>query len=199
MALWPDRLKMDDNKKYLKWRLGEYAEYIPRLSESDQEVYDLAVRKMGRQKEVAAWMGMTQGAVSSRLSKILKRVKFLKMLDSFDLSGMDEDLVDLLDTLEIEIVRNMVETTCQEETARRVNRLFGLSGKDAMNQIKVRYRFHQAWEKLTARRTRKYRKYAMLLGFIQDNLYMLHEVKNPYFEKGFIYEHEGIKAVLQDQ
>ena len=79
----------------------------PRLSEFDQQVYDLAVKKKFRQSEIARIVGITQGAVSSRLSRMLKRLKFLETLDTFNLSRIDEELTGLLDPMEREILKNL--------------------------------------------------------------------------------------------
>ena len=171
-------------------RLEVYSQYVDKLPETDREFYYYAVRKRFKQKAIAKIMGVTQGAVSSRLSKIMKRVKFLEVMSSFDLEKIDEDLGDILDPFEREILKQLAETTCQEDTARRVNVMFNTSGKKVMNQVKIRHRFQKAWAKLVEAKNENIKKYVTLFGFIQENLYMMHEVKLPQFERQIVHGHE---------
>jgi len=167
--------------------LEEYpSQYIYRLSEMDQKVYNYIVVKKCPQKDVAKFLGITQGAVSSRLNKILRRLQFMQTMSPFDLDQIEEDLKGILTPLERAVLKSLAETTCQQETALRVNNLFNLEGKKALNQIKARYKFQMAWSKVIGQKNPKYEKYVRLFKYIQDNLYMLHDLKLPQFERGAV-------------
>jgi len=168
----------------LRERLLEYFQYVERLPELDQGIYDLVIQKRYKQRAVADIYGMTQGAVSSRLKRMTRRLRYLEGLSYFDLSMIDQDLQDVFDPMEREILHSMATTTCQEETARRLNRVFNLKGDNVLTQVKVRHRFIKAWNKLMSMSESKYQKYIALFGFVWANLYVLHEIKTPQFERG---------------
>lgn len=153
-------------------------EYLKKLPKIEQDLYFYYAMKNMNQKEIAKIMGVTQGAISSRLSRLAKRVKFLQRLEEFDLNNFEEKL-SLFDAFEIELLRGMLETTCQSETARRLNQLYNLDGasKDSMNQVKVRHRF----EKILSKMQKIEHPYYKLFLFIKNNLYMLHQIKLPHF------------------
>ena len=155
--------------------LKSYSSYVNRLPLTERQIYDYYVVRGMNQKEIAKILNMTQGGISSRVKRLLRRIDFLKRLEVYDILSIDQDLSSLFNIFEIELLKGMLETTNQSETARRLNVLFNLQGNRAMNQIKVRYRFNKYLEKL------KDTKYYDLFMLIYNNLYMLHEVKLPHF------------------
>lgn len=172
--------------KSLTDQLADYMPYVEGLPELDQDIYELAVEKRYKQKIIASMKGITQGAVSSRLKRILRRLMYLESLSHFNLTEMRSELQEVLDPMEMEIVTSMAETTCQEETARRLNRMFNLAGDNALTQVKVRHRFRKAWDKVMEKGAENpmCQKYSVLFGFVQDNLYVLYELKHPHFARG---------------
>jgi predicted transcriptional regulator len=184
MAVRKIDFMVENQSSRLREKLKEYSQYAYRLSEYEQKVYEYIIIKGYRQEDAAKILSITQGAVSSKLSRILERLKFLKIICAFDLTKIDEDLKDILNPIERETLRALAETTCQSETAKRMNLMFNLSGKKAMTQVKIRHKFHKAWDKLRRENKQSYRPYVTLFGYIQDNLYTMHEVKLPQFERG---------------
>jgi hypothetical protein len=164
----------------------ENPDFVNRLPRMEQELCNLYIVKSFDQKNIAQLYGITQGAVSSRLKRITERLQFMKQISlNFDITQFDQTLSPLFNPFEIELLRSMLETTCQSETARRLNVLFNLTKKsnskkyNSMNQVKVRYRFEKCLNEL-----KKYHHpYYELFKMIKQNLYLLYEVKLPHFSR----------------
>ena len=185
-----------DAIKYQDMKLStiSFEEIEPFLNKLPPREIDLLTlyRKFGKnQKDIARMFSVTQGAVSSRLKRALDRLKFLRDLPKIS----DEDIENSLGQgkdpifsgLEIEIIKCMKETTCQSRTAEIINKKFGyVTEKDRMTQVKIRHRFEKCLSKLAVLQVTypKYAKYYQLLLLIKGNLYKLHEVKLPHFDRG---------------
>ena len=139
-----------------------------------------------KQKEIAEFFNVSQGAVSHRLSRAKKRLRFLRDMPKLDDKILLSHLNDHFSELEVDIIFNMVKTTCQSRTAEIVNGSYKLSGKDKMTQVKVRHKFDKAIERLhkVSEENEKCRMVLDLLVYIKNNPYMLHEVLLPHFDKG---------------
>jgi predicted transcriptional regulator len=163
----------------------EHEKYIHRLPEFEQTLIACYMRHMG-QKEMALALGCTQGAVSSRLRRAMRRLSFMKRLDNFNLQNLEEILGKALpDPIDLEIIKGMIQTTSQSQTAVIVNSILELSGPEKMNQVKVRHRYVKCLEKLKVLKQTepKYEHYYILLEFVKNNLYTLSEVKHPRFNR----------------
>lgn len=169
----------------LAWIIERSPEYFQKLPNKEQDLYNLYVIKKMRQKDIADLWGVTQGSISSRLRRIEERFCFLDKLKLFDTSQIDQDLSKIFNPFEIELLKGMMKTTCQTETARRLNTLFGLSDEskdrsgNRMTQVKVRHQFEKCLEKLKT----ESQIYHSLFSLIKQNLYILHEVKLPHFSR----------------
>ena len=145
-------------------------------------------RKYGKnQKDIARMFSVTQGAVSSRLKRAIARLKFIRDLPKITDQDIEEALSGVFDPIEIEIIKCMKETTCQSKTAVLINARFELvDEKQRMTQVKVRHRFEKCLNKLSILKdgSAKYRQYYDLLMMIKKNLYKLHEVVLPHFDRG---------------
>jgi hypothetical protein len=162
----------------------EHEKYIPRLPEFERTLIDCYMHHMG-QKEIGLALGCTQGAISSRLRRAMRRLSFMKRLDNFNLVNFEKDLNTFFDPIDLEIIKGMIQTTSQSQTALIVNSTLGLSDSEKMNQIKVRHRYIRCLEKLKNLKQTdpKYEHYYILLEFIKNNLYTLSEVKHPHFNR----------------
>ena len=149
-------------------------DFLKKLPGFEQELYFYRAEKKMPQKEIAKIMGVTQGAISSRLSRLVRRIQFMQRLQEYDLSNFEQVLSPLFSPFEIDILKGMLETTCQSETARRLNELY----KDSsMNQVKVRYRFEKCMDKMRE----AHHPYLNLFLFIKKNLYMIYDLRLPHF------------------
>ena len=162
----------------LRTIIEENPGYLSKMPKAEQDLYFYLIVRKITQKEIAPLLGITQGAVSSRLSRLKKRLEFLQELEKFNLENFEANLF-LFDAFEVELLRGMLETTCQSETARRLNNIYGIGeqSKTKMTQVKVRHRF----EKLLFKMKEAKHPYYELFLLVKNNLYMLHEVKLPHF------------------
>lgn len=160
---------------------------LDRLPQREVDLIELYCHHGKNQKDIAKMFGVTQGAVSSRLSRAKKRLRFIRDLPKISSEEIERDLGDLFDDMEIEIIKGMMKTTCQSRTADIINQKFDLKDeKKRMTQVKVRHRFEKCMTQLELFMGAKpeLQRYLELLKFIKKNLYKLHEVKLPHFDRG---------------
>lgn len=161
--------------------------FLDRLPKRELDLINLYRRAGKNQKDIAKIFGVTQGAISSRLKRAHQRLQFLRDLPKITEEEIDQGLAPYFDPLEMEIIKAMVRTTCQSETAKIVNTRFSIvDEKKRMTQVKVRHRFEKCISKLEelSKSKSELRKFHDLLVFIRKNPYMLHEVKLPHFDRG---------------
>jgi len=165
----------------------EIKPFLNRLPPREYDLVELYYVERKNQKDIAKMFGVTQGAVSSRLSRAKKRLIFLRDLPKISNEEIDERLKDLFDTTELEIIKFMMETTCQSKTAQLINTKFAIKDeKKMMTQVKVRHRFEKCLTRLKEemKTEPELKKYYLLLKFIKENLYLMHEVILPHFTRG---------------
>ncbi len=174
----------------LKSSLITYEEIRPflyRLPPREIDLIELYYNERKNQKDIAKIFGVTQGAISSRLTRAKKRLRFLKDLPKISDEEIDGCLCKYFDRLELEIIKFMMLTTCQSKTAQLINKKFNLvDAKKKMTQVKVRHRFEKCLCRLKEemKKDPEIKKYHKLLEYIKKNLYKLHEVKLPHFDRG---------------
>jgi predicted transcriptional regulator len=166
-----------------------YEDFKPFLNKLPEKEIDLIVMYYylnKKQKEIAEIFGVTQGAISHRLSRASKRLKFLR-----DMPKLPDDIFLILkphfNEFEIDLINIMIDTTCQSKTAKILNEKYKFSGNDKMTQVKIRHKFERSIGKLRKiKKTNKNLSICIkLLEYIQSNLYMLHEVVLPHFDRGY--------------
>jgi len=160
--------------------------FIAQLPDREKDLIDLYYREHKNQKDIAKMFGVTQGAVSSRLIRAKSRLKFLRKMPKITSEDIDRDL-QIFGDLERDIIKTMMETTCQSKTAIILNKRYvWQSEKQKMTQVKVRHRFLKCLENLKNLRKEKkeFDKYYRLLDYLKKNPYKLHEVKLPHFDRG---------------
>lgn len=182
-----------DAIKYDELRIGNmsFEDIEPFLHKLPPREIDLVTlyRKYGKnQKDIAKMFSVTQGAISSRLRRAADRLQFLRDLPKITDMEIEMHLSPVFDDpLEIEIIKYMKDTTCQSRTAVLINEKFNLiEEKERMTQVKVRHRFEKCLAHLSLLKETdsKYLRFFTLLSFIKKNLYKLHEVKLPHFDRG---------------
>lgn len=161
--------------------------FLNRLPPREYDLIELYCVYRKNQKDIAKMFGVTQGAISSRLSRAKKRLIFLRDLPKITEEEIDQDLSKLFEETELEIIKFMMQTTCQSKTAQLLNEKFNYSDeKKKMTQVKVRHRFEKCLNKLDeeSKSHLEFKKYFHLLKYIKKNLYLLHEVLLPHFSRG---------------
>jgi transcriptional regulator with XRE-family HTH domain len=168
-----------DRKDQVRHIIESKPEYLNKIPRTEREIYDLFVIQKMKQEDIARITGMTQGAVSIRLNKMYHRLLFLQEIDKYipvDYSKLSPFFTEF----EIKLLELMLTTTCQSETAERLNEIYGLKGlQRKMNQVKVRYRFRRYLTILKKNSS----EYYPLFKLVEDNLYQLHEVRLPHFHR----------------
>jgi hypothetical protein len=152
-------------------------DFIKKLPQIERDIYYYYCTRKIKQQDIRKIIKISQGGISHRVSRILKRVQILEELKDFNLEEALNDLNKIFNPFEIELLRGIFETTCQSETARRLNVLFNLKGEKKMSQIKVKYRFERYLDIMKETPHFKY------FNLIKDNLYSLHEVSLPHFDR----------------
>jgi predicted DNA-binding protein YlxM (UPF0122 family) len=184
------RFSSEDNSFYQldgeSFKFEDFLPYISKLPQREIDLIEMYFRKEKKQKEIADFFGVTQGAISHRIKRAKKRLLFLR-----DMPKINEDIKDILidhfEEFEIDLIILMVDTTCQSKTAEILNDKYGLEGKNMMTQVKIRHKFYQYLKKLDSikKGDKRLEDCYKLIMYIKDNLYMLHEVILPHFDKGF--------------
>jgi predicted transcriptional regulator len=160
--------------------------FLTKLPDREIDLIELYYKYRKNQKDIARMFGVTQGAVSSRLSRARTRLEFLRDMPKISEEDLDNNLKELFSDLEIEIIKCMIQTTCQSKTASIVNDRFNLlDDKQRMTQVKVRHRFEKCINQLEeiSKNNSDMKIYYDLLKYIKKNLYKLHEVKLPHFDR----------------
>jgi len=165
----------------------EIRPFLYRLPPREIDLIELYYTEHKNQKDIAKIFGVTQGAISSRLTRAKKRLKFLRNLPKITDDEIDGQLGPFFEPLELEIIKYMMKTTCQSKTAQLINEKFSFTEeKKKMTQVKVRHRFEKCLIKIKSEMEEKtdLKKFHTLLSIIKNNLYLLHEVKLPHFDRG---------------
>lgn len=168
------------------FRFEDFQPFLARIPKREVDLIEMYYREDKKQKEIADFFGVTQGAISHRLSRARKRLKFLR-----DMPKLVDDPGCILDGHFDEFERDlfvfMIETTCQSKTAILLNEKYAFKGKEQMTQIKVRHKFDRYIDRLKRlKRTNPELSGCFELArYIKKNLYMLHEVILPHFDRGY--------------
>lgn len=119
-----------------------------------------------KQTDIAVIFGVSQPTVCYRLQRATARIQFQLSLPDIDPKVMHKDLKGFLaDPLDVEIMKQMFETTCQSEVASNLNVSQGL----------VRHRFIRSIKKMKENMTMHV--YAKTFELISKNLNILREVQ----------------------
>lgn len=146
---------------------------LDRIPKREADLLYLYFIEKKRQADIAAIFDVTQAAVSYRLDRGLKRIKFLLDLPHVTVEGMQEDLPKVpFKEIDVDILVGMWETTCQSEVANRLG----------LTQGRVRHRFFKAVKVLddAAQRERAFMPYHQVFSAISKKKFnILREVKLP--------------------
>jgi DNA-directed RNA polymerase specialized sigma24 family protein len=167
---------------------------LERIPEREADIIELYFLMGKRQADIAIIFGMTQAAVSYRLARGIKRIKFLLEIPEVTLEQMKADLSEIfvsrpgsergagasktLDGVHIDvmILLHMWQTTCQSVVAQQLS----------LTQGRVRHRFFKAVEKLkeAAAVNPKFEPYSEIFSKISaKNFNILKEVQLPQWSK----------------
>lgn len=166
--------------------LRDFQPYLHMLPEKEQDLLYMYHSIDKKQKEIANFFNVSQGAISHRLTRAKVRLKFIRDMPKISDEELLLKLKEHISDMDLRIVYHMVHTTCQSATAVRVSDELGLKGKERLTQVKVRHKFFKARDlalKLSESDPSFELIYKLLLC-ISENPYMLWEVKLPHFDRG---------------
>jgi predicted DNA-binding protein YlxM (UPF0122 family) len=186
-------LNSSSDRKLFKF--DDFDPFIQKLPQREIDLIEMYYKEDKKQKEIAEFFGVTQGAISHRLSRAEKRLDFLKKMPKLTGGDLKYIVQKYFSVFEIDLLNFMIQTTCQSKTAELLNKKYKFQGKSMMTQIKVRHKFDRYIDKMKKlKRTHKELGDCYKLAqYIKNNLYMLHEVILPHFDKG--YRHRYINKI----
>lgn len=163
----------------------EYYDLIQRLPDIERTILYLYYSKKIGQGDIAKIIGMTQGAISYKLTRIKERLVYLRELEKVDFNKFFKDVSEIVkDPFDIIVLKCLIKTSCQTETALMLNDKYHLKGKKKLNQIKVKHKIERLNSSLKKLRYKKdYREHYKTIKKIKDNLYMLHEIRYNRFDR----------------
>lgn len=170
-----DELELTDEElAYLKGQdfHSRVEPLLERIPEREADIIYLYFLHAKRQLDIAEIFNMTQAAVSYRLARGIKRIKFLLEIPQVTEAQLREDLPKVFQDIDVDILVGMWQTTCQSEVAHRLG----------LTQGRVRHRFFTAVEKLQelALEDSTYEPYSDLFTKISSKRFtILWEVKLP--------------------
>jgi DNA-directed RNA polymerase specialized sigma24 family protein len=151
----------DDLKMMEKVRL--MLDLLPPVEADFVEMYFF---KHIKQTDIASIFNVSQPTVCYRLYRAIDRIKFLLILPKVDTIKMRSDLSQFMsDPMDIDIMMHMYETTCQSESAKRLNVSQGL----------VRHRFIRSIKKM--QNFESMQLYFGIFSMIASNLNIMREVR----------------------
>lgn len=126
----------DDQIKQLHFDAIE--PYLKRIPEREADLIQLYHQDKMKQEQIAKLFGITQAAVSYRLHRGIKRIRFLRTIPELEKDEFEEDFKDKFNEQDRQILWLMYETTCQSEIAKQLN----------LTQGRVRHRFFRSLDKI---------------------------------------------------
>lgn len=156
---------------------GDYesriAPLLDRIPEREADLIYLYFIEKKRQADIATIFGVTQAAISYRLDRGIKRLKFLLAIPQVSKEDLESDLPSVFaQKIDVDILIGMWATTCQSEVASNLG----------LTQGRVRHRFFKAVKTLeeAALRDERYEPYQKIFSAIASKKFnILREVKLP--------------------
>ena len=166
--------------------LEDISPFLHRLPAKEQDLVDLYYFRRKRQKDIAKMFNISQGAVSHRLARARKRLRFLKDMPKVEDRVLMQKLKTAFPPMDTDIVYHMTKTTCQSLVAKIINEKYKLGEDSLLTQVKVRHKFFKAIDKLKELGVSDpiYDRIYLLTEHIRKGSYLLHEVKLPHFDRG---------------
>jgi len=166
---------MSEEMKAQVDKIKSFLDMIPRREADFVELYYFQHMK---QTDIANLFCVTQPTVCYRLQRASARIKFLVELPDLTIEQIQNDLEEVLvDPLDVKIMVQMYQTTCQSEVAKNLSVSQGL----------VRHRFIRSIKRLGFD---GYDELVAVYKKISENLNILREVQRPSLsETSFIVLH----------
>lgn len=196
--------EIDRKALFDKEKLDTIRKYLEEIPDREADLISLYYEQKMKQEQIARLFGITQAAVSYRLARGLKRIRFLMTIPELDKEEFELDLGPKFIEQDLEILWRMYKTTCQSEIAKQMG----------LTQGRVRHRFFRALNRikeLIAEEVKEKQAYAHMLvkqgknqelideaeadlkGCIENNKYSKYwKVYFSISDKHFVIRHEVI-------
>src|SRR5271157_3810148 len=151
---------------------GRIAPLLDRIPKREADLIYLYFIQKKRQADIAVIFNVTQAAISYRLDRGLKRIKFLLSIPQVTEEDIRRDLPDIFKPIDVDILLGMWSTTCQSQVAEDLG----------LTQGRVRHRFFKAVRVLkeAAESNEKFVPYEKVFSAIANkNFNLLREVCLP--------------------
>lgn len=146
--------------------INKVRQIMESLPSREADFVELYYFRRLKQTDIAAIFRVSQPTVCYRLQRATSRIQYLLQLPSITSEELRVRMVDFLpDSLDVEIMVLMFETTCQSEVAKRMGVSQGL----------VRHRFIRSIDKM--KNVSGMEKYVRLFNIVSQNLNILREVR----------------------
>jgi DNA-directed RNA polymerase specialized sigma24 family protein len=145
---------------------------LDRIPKREADLIFLYHIQKKRQADIAAIFNVTQAAISYRLDRGLKRIKFLRSIPQVTEDDIRRDLLEIFKQIDVDILIGMWSTTCQSQVAENLG----------LTQGRVRHRFFKAVRVLkeAAELNEKFVPYEKIFSAIANkNFNLLREVILP--------------------
>lgn len=151
---------------------GRIAPLLDRIPKREADLIYLYFIQKKRQADIAIIFNVTQAAISYRLDRGLKRIKFLLSIPQITEEDIRRDLPEIFKEIDVNILVGMWSTTCQSQVAENLG----------LTQGRVRHRFFKAVRVLkeSSDRDEKFAPYYKVFSAISGKKFnILREVKLP--------------------
>lgn len=148
------------------------APLLDRIPQREADLIYLYFVEKKRQADIAVIFNVTQAAISYRLDRGLKRIKFLLSIPQIHEEDIRRDLPEIFKPIDVDILVGMWKTTCQSEVANQLK----------LTQGRVRHRFFKAVKVLkeASDGSAKFSPYHKVFSAISGKKFnILREVKLP--------------------
>lgn len=148
------------------------APLLDRIPQREADLIYLYFVEKKRQADIAIIFGVTQAAISYRLDRGLKRIKFLLSIPQIQEEDLRRDLPEVFKAIDVDILVGMWQTTCQSEVANQLR----------LTQGRVRHRFFKAvkvLQEVSAKDSRYLPYYKVFSAISGKRFNILREVKLP--------------------
>ena len=148
------------------------APLLDRIPQREADLIFLYFVEKKRQADIAIIFNVTQAAISYRLDRGLKRIKFLLSIPQIQEEDIRRDLPEIFKAIDVDILVGMWKTTCQSEVANQLK----------LTQGRVRHRFFKAVKVLAeaSGKSSKFEPYHKVFSAISGKKFnILREVKLP--------------------
>lgn len=150
----------EESESYLE----DIRKVLPMIPPREADFVELYYFCRIKQAAIADLFGVSQPTICYRLQRAKKRIKYLIELPTYDLKDLDKFLhLVLEDYTDIEIMKRMLETTCQSEVARSLNASQGF----------VRHRFYRSLKRIQKYPGETSKLYQEVFSYLSKNLNVL--------------------------